>query len=293
MSDEQTNFASLLNDAIKARGLTLESIKRRLDTMGISVSVATLSYWQNGRSQPTRAHSQPIIAALEQVLELPPGRLSSAAPVQPTRRRFLPAGAESTLPEVVEQLLASRHMALTDLRKVSTHVTLNLAPDRSESYEVVRNVAQCVVDQTTSFPLVAAVPMADELRQTVEGLSNCRVGTVYEVPEHDLVMTEMVLPRPLRRGELVMYEYITSWSSVPEPATMLQVATSARLNELVLEVQFPPQDVPGQIISYSRELSDDLGFETPGAVELQANAGLAQSVRLDVPPGIHCLLWAW
>ncbi|GAA1374052.1 hypothetical protein [Luteococcus sanguinis] len=286
------SFATLLTDAIRARGLTLERIRHRLDEMGITVSVATLSYWQNGRSQPTRANSQYIIAALEHVLEVPPGHLSSAAPAQPTRRRWRPAAAKS-LPEVVEQLLQSQGLSAEALKKLSTHVSLKVGRDRTESSELVRNVVQCVADGTDRFPLVATVDRsAGEAAQTIEGLGSCRVGTVYEVPEHNLVLTEMMLPRPLRQGELVMYEYMTSWTQGHEPATALQLATS-KLNELVLEVQFESRDLPRRIIGYSRGLDEDLGFETPDAVAVRAPCGLAQLVRLDVPVGIHSLLWEW
>ena len=52
---DATDFASVLGRAIRERGLTLESIRRRLEQQGVTVSVATLSYWQNGRSHPTRS----------------------------------------------------------------------------------------------------------------------------------------------------------------------------------------------------------------------------------------------
>lgn len=47
-----SEFARVLRAAIQARGLGLERIRDRLRVQGISVSLATLSYWQSGRSRP-------------------------------------------------------------------------------------------------------------------------------------------------------------------------------------------------------------------------------------------------
>ena len=76
------------------------------------------------------------------------------------------------------------------LRKVSSHFTITLAPDRTQSAEVVRNVVQCLVSGTRSFPVVAEIDAGSD--QEVTGLSNCSVGQVWRLPETNLVVTEMV-----------------------------------------------------------------------------------------------------
>jgi hypothetical protein len=50
----EPEFAEVLREAIRARGLGLERIRERLLAHGVSVSMATLSYWQSGRSRPER-----------------------------------------------------------------------------------------------------------------------------------------------------------------------------------------------------------------------------------------------
>ena len=54
----EREFADVLRAAIQARGLGLERIRERLLAHGVSVSMATLSYWQSGRSQPERRPHQ-------------------------------------------------------------------------------------------------------------------------------------------------------------------------------------------------------------------------------------------
>ena len=64
-------FATTLTAAIRASGLTLDSIRLELAEHDVRISVATLSYWQNGRSQPAGAHAVRTLTAMEQVLGVP------------------------------------------------------------------------------------------------------------------------------------------------------------------------------------------------------------------------------
>src|SRR5690242_20344546 len=63
-----------LRAAIDARGLALQRIQHRLAEQGVSVGVATLSYWQSGRRRP---ESLPAVQALEGILGLPSGALTT------------------------------------------------------------------------------------------------------------------------------------------------------------------------------------------------------------------------
>lgn len=66
-------FAGALRQAIQASGLTLERIRHRLGQRGLTVSVATLSYWQRGRSRP---RSRAVVTTLEEILRVPAGTLT-------------------------------------------------------------------------------------------------------------------------------------------------------------------------------------------------------------------------
>ena len=61
MSDDdaagEDDFAGVLREAVRERGLSLERLRSELSGHGVRVSVATLSYWQTGRSRPERATS--------------------------------------------------------------------------------------------------------------------------------------------------------------------------------------------------------------------------------------------
>lgn len=94
-------FAGALRQAVQASGLTLERIRHRLCRRGLTVSVATLSYWQRGRSRP---RSREVVVALEEILQVPPGTLTELlddpAPTAPAVRPGPvagPAGAAERL----------------------------------------------------------------------------------------------------------------------------------------------------------------------------------------------------
>ncbi|MFS2291602.1 MAG: hypothetical protein FWJ90_02715 [Actinomadura sp.] len=86
-------FAGALRQAVQASGLTLERIRHRLCRRGLTVSVATLSYWQRGRSRP---RSREVVVALEEILQVPPGTLTELlddpAPTAPAVRAGPAAG---------------------------------------------------------------------------------------------------------------------------------------------------------------------------------------------------------
>ncbi|GAA1395216.1 hypothetical protein [Luteococcus peritonei] len=292
MQDDESSadFASVLGQAIRERGLTLDSIRRRLEQHGVTVSVATLSYWQNGRSHPTRAHSQRTLSALERVLNMPPGALVQVAPANPVKRRASSVGGPTPLPQPVSELLARAGQSSQYLRKHSSHIVMGMAPDRSPSSELVRQVVQCTKAGTASFPVVST--MEPGVQQEVHGLSNCVAGAVTEVPEKELVLTEMHLTRPLRLGEYLMLEYMTTLAPDPSGTTSFGVMMD-KLSELVLEVQFPLDDPPARVVSYTSASGGGPETADEEALEVTLSEGAAQVVKVDCPAAVHMMSWEW
>ena len=95
-------FATALRTAITNRGLGLERIREHLSQHGVTVSLATLSYWQSGRSRPERKASLQAVVHLEHVLQLTPGHLSELLGPPRSRGRWLrpaPAAMSAFWPE--------------------------------------------------------------------------------------------------------------------------------------------------------------------------------------------------
>lgn len=286
------DLAGALSEAIRARGLSLERIRHRLQQLDVTVSVATLSYWQNGRSQPTRAHSGRTLSALEEVLELPAGSLTSLAPLAPTRRRSGNGPGPMRLPETVEQVLAQTGLKPSDLRKVSTHVLVELDENRCQRTEVVRNVVQCLRAGTRSFPVVAQAEPDGAIADVITGLKNCTPGRRMVAEAQQLAVTEMLLPRALRQGELMMLEYRTDFGSHPEVFDHLGMVLP-KLQHLVLEVSFAPNDLPGSVVAWSSPESTSADDGREEAESLPIDGGVAQYVLVDPPAGFHSVAWQW
>jgi hypothetical protein len=79
-STSNESFATVLHAAIDASGLGLARIHDHLKRRGVSVSIATLSYWQNGHSVPGRRSTLAALAHLEDVLHVAPGSLTTWVP---------------------------------------------------------------------------------------------------------------------------------------------------------------------------------------------------------------------
>jgi hypothetical protein len=92
----QNGFPEALRVAISRSGRSLESLRRRLDERGTPVSIATLSYWQSGRSRPQRAASLRAILHLEELLGLPAGHLMHR--IGPRRWPSVPTSERATSP---------------------------------------------------------------------------------------------------------------------------------------------------------------------------------------------------
>ena len=79
MADDGQQFARVLQGAIAHSGKTLAQISYEVHEAGATISQASLSYWQSGRSVPRRQSSAKTLRALEKVLSVPRGTLLDAA----------------------------------------------------------------------------------------------------------------------------------------------------------------------------------------------------------------------
>lgn len=247
MSVSGGSFADVLRDAIDQRGLGLERIRDHLQQRDVSLSVATLSYWQSGRSRPERKSSLAALPHLEKVLELPPGTLHATLGVPAARRRRSPVVELDTL------WPGSRHARVlsrldprwdTELDRISIHDRLVVGPDRRQTSLVVRQVLRARADGPDRRVVLhfhddtAAVPPA------IRALRGCTLGGTASDRERGVVGAELVFLRPLLRGETVVLEY----ELVSSPDGPLETSYGRKfrtpVSDYVLEVEFHPSALP-------------------------------------------------
>ena len=87
-------FHRALRDAIALRGLSLARLRAHIEQLGVQVGQSTLSYWQRGLRHPEVPRAIPTVRALEIVLNLPTGSLTSLIGPRPSPRPTPSAFAE-------------------------------------------------------------------------------------------------------------------------------------------------------------------------------------------------------
>lgn len=289
VSDASGSFAEVLRHAIDERGLGLVRLRDRLGDRGVGVSVATLSYWQSGRSQPERKHSLAALPHLEEVLQLPPGTLQEA--LNPPRQR----GRRSPI-EAIDDLYPdgrlSRVLGTLDTRwdaeldRISLHDVITVGSDGTCHALLVRQVLRARTDGPDRRVVVHTVDDGHAALPVIRPSAGCRAGHMSSDADAGVVGMELLFHRPLRRGETVLLEYAVA-TRPPRP----QEAEYYRrhrlpLREYVLEAHFDPLAPPPQC---ERFCPDD-GTGQPLDVGPDHRVHL---VDVDRAPGACGIRWWW
>lgn len=289
--DARSNlFAQALRAAIEARGLSLERVRYHLRHRGHELSVATLSYWQSGRSTPDRASSLAALDSLEEILELPPGALASL--LAPRARR--PGAAARAMPAVgpppdsgtmIGDAMAAFGLNWDDIEHVAIHDLLTLLADRTVGSHQIREIIRAERVPVTRF--VAAYWEEPGTAPYIVALRNCRLGRVIEHPDAALVIAELLLDRPLERDEVRLIEYEYSTVSPRQPCDRWERGIVHTLREVHLEIEFTPPALPTAVAA--RLALDGKDRTEP----LALNGNLATLLQLDVGPGTVGVSWTW
>lgn len=293
------DFAGALRDAIQARGLGLERIQERLRAEGFSVSLATLSYWQTGRSRPERRESLAALAELERILEVDPGSL--AALVGPPR----PRGRHLHKNHDVRDLGAywSERDLITDLAqgidtrwderltRLSQHDRVTVGPDRGEESFLVRQVLRAEADGPDRWVVILRLdePSPAHPLPLLTPVRNCRLGRVVEHPESGLLLAELLFDRPLAKGETIITEH--ALHNHPPFPTAINYERKFRLpvREYVLEVCFDPAALPRAIYQFQQ-----MDGQPEQIIRHEVDVGNSvHAIALDYGPGRYGFRWDW
>lgn len=261
-SEAADPFAAALRGAIRRRGLSLERVRFHLAQRGHDLSIATLSYWQSGRSRPERVASLAALDDLEQVLSVPAGTLSG--PLRVTRGRpawplppsvmapsarvgdDLPLGAAEHLDEVeVRDRLASQLGLAFDqsVSRVSVQEVVEVRSDRSVGRRRVREVIRCKDDLVRRFP-VSALCRTNGAPQLVVGESNCHAVRMLDAPAGGLVVAELGLDAPLVAGETAIVEYRVDPLGASRASNGVERTLVSEVDLYVFDLRFPANDPP-------------------------------------------------
>ncbi|WP_219106238.1 hypothetical protein [Austwickia sp. TVS 96-490-7B] len=288
MSAEE--FPEALRAAIQARGLSLERIRWHLIQRGHELSVATISYWQSGRSQPERATSLAALAQMEEILQVPTGSLSQRLAA---RRRHGGTGLSEVsamvgrqLPAQVEEMVAEWGLAgPPGLHRVTVHDRLEIGPSHRLVVHEVKELLLADQDGVDRYFLAHGTNGA-ATNIEVKPQRNCHVGRVVPAPEEGLLLGEMVLDRALRPGETILVEYEVVVAD-PMPREYVERSFVRPVRSAHTEVLFREGALP---LSAERYTVTD-GVERVDPVVIAGPS--LHTLVLDFGPGTYGVRWRW
>jgi len=290
-----TEFAAVLRAAIRARGLGLERIRERLRAQGISVSLATLSYWQSGRSRPERRDSLAAVELLESVLELPEGTLSAS--LGPPRRRgrwlsTVPDAREVAAfwprPDAVEEAVSEVDIHWDErLTRISQHDRVFIGPDGGERSYHSRQVLRAEADGPDRWVVIMHLDEHDRPLPAIRPLRHCRLGRTVRRPADGLLVAELLFDRPLRKGETVITEHELVNVAPYPPSDNYERKFRLPVREFVLEICFDPLRLPVRCERYSQlDETEEIGLRVEVAPSVHG-------VALNFGPGRYGFRWQW
>lgn len=283
---DQLRFSEVLSAAISRRNLTLERIGARLREAGTPVSIATLSYWQTGRSLPTRARSMQAVEQLERLLRVPVGHLTGALP------RDSSGNWEQVTDIPFDQRPADALMAIgiRSAREFSTHWIqddISINADFTQQREDTRQFIRATTDGLDRIPLLLDQVSTDETTALISAEAGCELGRVVQLEEQSLVAAELLLPHPLALGEpwTLHYRVTRDCTDDRERGYRRRLTTSIRLH--VLTATFEGRQ-PATIGYVNRPTGQDEAHE----LRQELITGPFVQIALPNPTrGVHGLSW--
>ncbi|MEL4503897.1 hypothetical protein AAEX63_03235 [Luteococcus sp. H138] len=284
-STEGNLFAERLTQALGKRNLPLSRVQARLVAMDQKVSVASLSYWANGRSLPTRARSYGVVQALEIVLGLEPGDLTGAIDTGPQN---YPLATILHRDELLAESVRQHNLPSTQLWN---HDAI--------SHMVLIDRDSCERAMTTKLALRAVTPGAQNWAIVVEriGKQDIEAHGDHIAPLRrqiriapDLTILEFGLDNPLERGQTVVTEHQINFPAGNTPSKDSGYALRATAKLLSLTVEFL-DELPRQIYRTFQSPGDDapVRIDQP----LLIREGTVHYALTDALPGMHAIAWEW
>ena len=288
-------FADALRAAIRDSGLSLDRVRDRLWQRDVTVSLATLSYWQSGRSRPERSVSLQALRVLEDVLGLDGGALSVLLePPRPRGRRTEPEriAVDALWPDQSDSVRrALRHVDArwdTSLIRLSQHDRIEIDADGGEPRVWVRQVLRATEAGPDRWVLLHHLDEHDRALPQVRPLRGCRLGAVYTEPAAGLLAAELLFPRPLARGEAVLTEHLLLNAAPCPQDGNYERRLRLPVREYVLELEFTAPALPTRCGWFWAP--DGNGAPIERKLELDDDHR-ALLVALDTGPGRHGAHW--
>ncbi|MEU3053611.1 helix-turn-helix domain-containing protein [Streptomyces griseus] len=288
-------FPGVLREALNRRGLSLERVSERLRVRGITISQATLSSWQRGRSQPERARSLRAVEVLEEILELPAGALRSLLGPRRPRGRTTPPDAEGAALQilgedsVVEKALGARFRHFNqETSSLMVHDIVRVGETGTLSGISTTNVLRA--SRAGADRAIFVLSFDDEAAEPVDIRVTCGrlVEATYLKGLKSLVL-EIHFGRELAKLDTAVVSYAVDVSPSDTPATHYERWSRTNLHEYLQQVFFHPAALPTDCHRYVRE---KVGDPPRGRRRIPlSDAHNVHVLTSRCKPGVHGVAW--
>lgn len=288
---DEASFATVLDQAITARGIPLRRLSEVLADRGDPVSVAALSYWRSGRRAPQNDASFDAVRRLEEVLLLDEGTLTSRIPARSTpgpdnRRSFDDLGRPSEVGTNAVELHRQIGLSVRDTVITSSYQRYDIGADRQiiachqRSFWTARVDGARTVAVTWHYDSPGVEP-------AIRSVTGARLGeTLFDTGTMTFT-GELILPRALKRGEMVITEHTIENLRERDDVTALENIVERRADDACLWIHFTKGSHPTACTRYT---TSEKGRETAKARLM--GGSLTQIVR-GFGPGVIGFRWRW
>ncbi|KOX19222.1 MULTISPECIES: hypothetical protein [unclassified Streptomyces] len=293
--DPDAMFATAFKEALQRRGLPLDRIRDHLQSHGITLSLATLSYWQSGRSQPERPQSLRAVDILEPFLGLPGGALRSLVRRRP--RGWVPQHDPAALRGFygenshVEQVLGDAFPHFNaDLRRLVVHEAVSVNEHRLVDEIRVTTAVRAVRDSARHLTVIHTLDTAKAGKVDFAVPHGPPPSTRF-LPELNCVVAEVPLGRRLAQNETAVVEYTLRSASAPGVSHRHERRLTTPLQAYLLHVRFHPLAVPSKCWHYyRRRIGTAPQTRRPAPLDGSHTAHLLPT---RCAPGVYGMEWQW
>jgi hypothetical protein len=285
------DFSQALSWALERRGWSLAGLRDRLAARGTPVSVATLSYWRSGRSQPERATSLDALAEVEDLLALRHGELSDR--LGPSRRvppsRVAQFAGRVDVQSMIEAALGEIGCSLPHpIAEESVQHLIELDAEGVPTTLSFRQVIRATSDHVTNMPtmIVAQEPSGGDATFTV--VAGGHIGREVHHTQDGIFVAEVVFDRALDRGETAVVEIRIGLPGDLSDDNFYEAYAVRRAGEVMVCVRFHPDKLPATVQRY-QVVDSVTSAEDESPVRSTSHVYLAQ----DFGPGALGIRWRW
>lgn len=285
-------FAEVFSSAVKQRGLALDRLCQRLAAEGVPVSIATLSYWQTGRSVPTRARSLGTVEVMERILEVPTGTLT--AHTNHYLRHTEPTWQDQLPSDTGRQLLAEMgyDRPSVGIHPLFTHDQMCVGEQGQEASQRCTSLTK-MERSLRGWPTMFLIEGGNDTLITIDQTENCHLGEHVAIPEMGLFVGELLFDQPQERGSIVRTSYTVHWEGNTAMSNGFTRPVPKGLHAATLEVAFHPDAIPSRIQAVWRTGLDVPDDQATVLGEPVLHDGRATFSSDALRPGVVGLTWHW